>query len=117
MKRNTICLLISLMVLLAGGFTLLAGGAIVVKDAACQLLDGAGAAVEIPGGGQYVTTASGNTNLVCQGNVTPPPGGSAVQFDFPSTGELCGLPGGATTTDWQETVSASGQATLQCKSN
>ena len=65
-----------------------------------------------------VCTPSGNVNAFCKGNVIPPSSGTAAHFDNGSTGIPCFIAcptGTVFTTDWKETVSASGEATLQCK--
>ena len=66
-----------------------------------------------------VQTASANNNALfkCQADVAPASSGRAVKYDFNSTGSQCGIftqTGLQLTDKWQETVSASGQATLIC---
>jgi hypothetical protein len=125
MRRNFGFLLLSMTVLLGAGFRLSAGGkgAVVVKDLDCTLLDGNMTSVPAPGGAQEVITPSGNVSFVCQGTVTPPADGTAIQWDatnMPTT--TCCVAGDGTictadTPDWRETISASGQATLTCVVN
>jgi hypothetical protein len=117
MRKRTVWFLVSMMVLLGCGVNLVANNAAMVqKDQNCTLADGTGAMVFITGGGRTVTTSSGVTTLTCQASgLTPPPDGSAVQFQSDGT-STCNTELGLTT-NWQETVSASGQATLTCQIN
>jgi hypothetical protein len=61
---------------------------------------------------------NGNVNAFCKADVTPPSSGTATHFDFISTKFICTItcPDGTVvaTKDWFETVSASGEATLEC---
>jgi hypothetical protein len=115
--------------LAAAVFTTFIAGAIPVAQAdpalvinpagGCGLLDGNGAGA-FTTDTKIVATQSqnGNTTLKCQADVTPASSGKAAQFDFASTGAVCGefdaIHGSQVTQDWKETVSASGQATLIC---
>jgi len=87
-------------------------GAVVIHSMGCNLLDGDGAIVGADSG-RAVVTPSGNGTLVCKVKGVANSTGSAVRYDFASTGILCGTPAGVTD-DWHETVSASGNATLVC---
>jgi|SRR3989442_1012818 len=80
----------------------------------CGMYDGNGVFV-ITTDNQAVATnnARGNGKLSCFADVTPSVTGHAVHYDFESTGQQCGTPTGFTT-KWQEVVSASGEAILQC---
>jgi hypothetical protein len=56
-----------------------------------------------------------NITLKCKATLkTPPP--SALQFDYDNTGFVCGITGDVTT-NWHQTISASGESTLTCKFN
>jgi len=86
-----------------------ADGAIVVNDNQCIILDGNG--VEIfPDVDAHNITTSQNSHYICEADVTPPPGGHAVHFDYENTGLTCG----DGNFDWWETVSASGRAVVVC---
>lgn len=114
MKRSMIWLSVSLLVLLAGGFTMLADNpAVVINDSSsCGMLDGDGGFVYTDNT-HAVTTSSGNGSMNCQANVAAPSGGKAKHWDFSNTSLPCVTPAGSTT-DWKETVSADGQASLSC---
>jgi hypothetical protein len=90
-----------------------ADSAVVIKDISCIVLDGNGHLYEADAS-HAVITSSGNTNFKCSATNVPNSTGGAVHFDFNNTNLTCGTPGGGTT-DWQEVVSASGNATLTCK--
>jgi hypothetical protein len=85
----------------------------------CVLSDGNGNFGSATGARTHIVCApSGNVNAFCKADVTPPSSGKAAHFDFGSTGFRCSIvcpTGEVSTTDWKETVSASGEATLQCK--
>ena len=121
MRKKTLCFLVSMIVLLGCGVSLLVGAAMVISDVgACGLLDGNGRPA-VADSSHAVITPSGNESMTCQATVTPPAGGSAVQWDSTNPGSsdgMCGMPDGnggtVPTSNWQETVSADGQATLTC---
>ena len=89
------------------------GGAIVVDTYTCILLDGDGNPVEVPSS-HDVVTPSGNGNYSCKASVPPGSGHGAVHWDYANTGSSCDIPGAGTTTDWKETVTPSGEASLSC---
>jgi hypothetical protein len=67
---------------------------------------------------EITLTESGNVNADCKVDLTNPTG-KAVNLDKSNTGFNClltGLGGSvvASTADWKETISASGQTTLSC---
>lgn len=92
-----------------------AESAIHISDFGCGMIDG--------NGNYFVTTLSavvitpsGNANLKCQKKVAVPNStGRAVVWNYDNTGMMCATNAGLTK-DWQETVSASGMATLTCHS-
>ena len=90
-----------------------AGGAIHIDDFGCGMLNGNGGFL-ITTDSKQVITPSGNDNFKCQADNVPNASGSSVKWNFANTGLICGTALGGTT-DWQEIVSGSGQATLQCK--
>lgn len=90
-----------------------AAGTMIAKDNVCGLLDGDGA-VAFGSGGMMMTNAGGMSMVKCTVNGVPNSTGRAVHYDYESTGMTCGTAAGATT-DWHETVSASGNATLTCR--
>ncbi|HEX6322256.1 MAG TPA: hypothetical protein VFZ36_00915 [Vicinamibacterales bacterium] len=87
-------------------------GAVVIDSIGCSLFDGDGAIVGADSG-RAVVTPSGNGTLVCKVKGVANSTGSAVHYDFASTGIVCGTPAGITE-NWHETVSASGNATIVC---
>jgi hypothetical protein len=84
----------------------------------CDLFDGNGVLGQATGARTHIVcTPSGNVNAFCKADVTPSSSGTAAHFDISSTGFRCFIvcpTGTVSTTDWKETVSASGEATLQC---
>ena len=105
-----------------GGITNVhADGAIVIKGLTAGIFDGNGDFGIFTC--NEVNTPSNNEIMVCHANVTPSTSGKAVHFDatdnplyvlyqIPTT---CQFGDSATTTDWKETVSSSGQAVVVCK--
>jgi len=86
----------------------------------CVLADGNGGFGTSTGAKTHIVCApSGIVDAFCKADVTPPSSGTAAQFDSRSTGFVCTItcPDGTVvrTKNWLETVSASGEATLQCK--
>ena len=90
----------------------LASGALVINDQGCGLLDGNGGGVSADSD-HAVVTPSGNGVLKCKVAGVSNSTGKAVQWSFANTGYSCSTPAGSTT-DWHETVSADGNATLTC---
>lgn len=113
--------------ILAAAMTLFALAAPVANAAPALVINPAGGCGLLDGNGnptftndtKVTATQSNNDNskFTCKATVTPSTAGRAANFDFASTGFLCGIPNpfGAQVTDqWHETVSASGEATLTC---
>jgi hypothetical protein len=94
-----------------------AAPAVSISGTACGLLDGNGA-VAVTTDTKTLATQSANNNgmLKCQASVPASTTGTAVRYDFASTGLLCfgGNPVNQSTDQWHETVSADGNATLTC---
>ena len=101
------------------------GPALVINPAGgCGLYDGNGVLVGTDDS-QIVATQSNNGNALfkCQAKGLANDTGKAVQFDYDSTGLLCGMyindgSGGVIlylTENWHNTVSASGNSTLICE--
>ncbi len=117
--RNSLFVVTSLAALIAGGISVAQAAAVLTRPDDCGLLDGNGGVV-FPVDAKVTATPSPNDNAMvqCRADVTPADSGRAVQFDFNSTGFLCGVPDskGAVqmTQRWEETVSASGNATITC---
>jgi hypothetical protein len=99
-------------------------------DGLCSMLDGNGNSGFISTTNTHITqtqSQNGNTMLRCQvKKIVPNSTGSAVEYDFDSTGLLCGialpLGGFVVTDDWHESVSSGGNnnlanATLVCHYN
>jgi hypothetical protein len=91
-------------------------GAAVYKDFGCALFDGNGGFVFVTTGTHSVQISNGNAVTICSASDVPNSTGSAVHWNNGNTGATCGI-AGQQTTNWDETVSASGQATLRCHLN
>jgi hypothetical protein len=83
------------------------------KLGGCTVLDGNGNLVS-NGIGHVVVTSNGQGLVTCSTTVPPSSGGRAVRWNYANTGQQCSDPFGNLTTRWQETVSASGQAQINC---
>ena len=116
MKRIVVSAFVTAGLLAAAPFTLGSASAnnaaVRIDSFSCGLADGNGNFV-VTDSSQAVVTQSGNGNLRCQADVTPSSTGTAVHYSFDSTGFTCSTPAGDTA-KWEETVSASGKATLSC---
>ena len=89
--------------------------AVVINDQGCGLLDGDGNFVSADSDHTVLTQSNnGNAVLKCSVKGVANSTGKAVHYDFESTGIPCGILGGGVTENWEETVSASGNATLTC---
>src|SRR4030095_2689943 len=88
--------------------------AVHINDAGCGMYDGDGGFV-LASSDATVLTSSGNGKLTCKVSNVANSTGKAVKDENESTGGLCFILGAGATDDWQEIVSASGQATLQCR--
>jgi hypothetical protein len=91
-------------------------GASVYKDFGCTLFDGNGGFVFVATGTHSVEITNGNAVTICKASGVPNSTGKAAHWDNSNTGDFCFIAGGLTT-DWNETVSASGEATLRCHVN
>jgi hypothetical protein len=95
-----------------------ARAAVVIRNNGCLLIDGAGDIVLADRDLSVLTRSTGNnTTLICKVKKVSNPSGHAVTYDaddnpfFP--GLTCGTVRGSTL-KWNETISASGNATLRC---
>jgi hypothetical protein len=110
--KGTVCV----MTLLAATVVPMRGSgfdaAVVAKDQMCGVMDGDGG---FSGGldSLTVTTSSGVTTVLCKVKRVPNSTGRSVYWGFENTGIECGTEFGSTQ-DWQEHISASGNATLAC---
>lgn len=97
--------------------------ALVIDGQSCSAFDGNGAIADPTTTSHMVVTHAGNALYTCKMDVTPSSTGHAVKYDVtnnpfssiaddPVTCTIGAL--GIDTTDWQEIVSASGQAMLVC---
>jgi hypothetical protein len=87
--------------------------AVVVREGWCGLLDGDGGIAS--GEGVFLmSNAGGVSTLRCSLDDVPNSTGRAVHWNYENTGMSCMTTEG-TTTDWHETVSAAGRATLVCR--
>ena len=89
-----------------------ADGAVHIGPVGCTVLDGNGAVAFTDG--STLITPSDNAKFTCKASGVPNSTGKAVKYDNSNTGFLCFITGYGYTNDWKETVSASGQVTLQC---
>lgn len=121
--KKSLLVATSVAMLIAGGISLAHAAAMHnVPDPACGLLDGNGnVALTSNDKITFTGNANGNATFQCKADVTPADSGGAVKFDFESTGFSCGVPNPADpsqpsrmTQHWEETVSASGNATITC---
>ncbi len=112
---STLTLVASLMLVTPAAY---ADPAIILTDFGCGVIDG-------DGNGFFTTDTKtvssqngkpGNLNITlkCHASGVPNSTGKAVHWNFNNTGFSCGTQFGSTT-DWNETVSASGKAVLTCK--
>jgi hypothetical protein len=106
---------------IAGGIPIAqADPAVVVRsNGGCTLFDGNGAMVSGTSfKGTFTQSNNGNATVQCSGDVTPSSSGHAAHFDFASTGIHCftdnPFSGAESTQNWEETVSASGNAKITC---
>jgi hypothetical protein len=85
----------------------------VAKDSLCGVLDAHGG---VAFGNQSMTLSNrgGQSMVKCSVKDVPNTTGRAVRFDYESTGMTCMTAAGPTT-DWHETISAAGNATLMCR--
>lgn len=88
-------------------------GAVVIKDTGCAMLDANGNPGILASSDQSVITPHGNGKMTCKATGVDNPSGKVVRLNFDNTGIKCGTPAGLTE-KWQEIISASGEATLQC---
>lgn len=88
-----------------------AEGAIVINDGHCGLLDGDGGFAL--GDVHSVTNSGGVTNYTCSAKKVNNQNRKSVDYNFGNTGLPCMTQSGVTT-DWTESVSASGNAMLHC---
>lgn len=87
--------------------------AVVINGAGCNMLDGNGNGV-FTDISHAVETSNGRGVFNCKVTTAPSSGGGAVQWNLANTGLQCADTDGDLTNEWQETVSASGQAQLSC---
>jgi hypothetical protein len=90
--------------------------AVVINGTGCNMLDGNGNGV-FTDISHAVETSSGRGVFNCRVTTTPASGGGAVHWNYANTGLQCADTDGDLTNEWQETVSASGQAQLSCHFN
>lgn len=95
--------------------------AVVVKEGFCGLKDGNGSfALTDDVHTTSTMSQNGNAKLSCKATVDPSASGKAVKYGQDNGDGFCGIltaSGFVTATDWQETVSASGEAMLTCHYN
>lgn len=131
--RKSLLMVTSLAALTAGGVSVAQAGpaAHTVPDPPCELLDGNGG-IALTSGVKITATgnSNGNATFQCKAEVTPADSGDAVHWDSTSAGLLFNWPDGVPcnvpvadpttglsytpTLHWEETVSASGNATFTC---
>ncbi len=93
--------------------------AVHIADFGCGVIDGDGNGFVTNDTKSTTTNArNGVVIMKCQARGVPNGTGTAVNYDYASTGLLCSVlssNGAFVTQDWHETVSASGNATLTCR--
>ena len=87
--------------------------AVQVKGSMCGVMDGDGS-FHLSTNSQAVTNSGGVSMHRCTAHGVPNSSRRMIRWDYENTGMMCWTTDGPTT-DWHETVSASGQATLICK--
>ncbi|MCF3108234.1 hypothetical protein LL912_05540 [Niabella sp. CC-SYL272] len=87
--------------------------AVRITDFGCGFSDGNGNPF-FTDNSSIVITSSGNGNFKCQASGVPNSTGKAVKYGGDITGGWCFTQAGITD-DWQEVISADGNATLICK--
>jgi hypothetical protein len=126
MKSITLVLLAlvtALVVAVGGGQVAKAdnNGAAIYKGFGCWLADGSGNFVFTDVKTHSVQITNGNAVTICKASPVANTTGKAVHWDASNTGGgTCYVVSdgvGVYTTDWDETVSASGEATLRCHLN
>lgn len=128
-KIHMLAIIVSALILPAIAFMILTpvayanNAAVVIDGQSCSAFDGNGLPSDPTNVSHMVVTHSDNALYICKMDVTPSSTGHAVKYDAtnnpftPITGDPITCTIGALsldTTDWQETVSANGQATLVC---
>jgi hypothetical protein len=86
--------------------------AIQVKGSMCGVMDGDGA-FHLSTSSLTVSNNGGHSMHRCSAKGVPNSTGRMVRWSYDNTGMMCWTANGPTA-EWQETVSASGQATLIC---
>jgi len=96
-------------------------GAAIYKNFGCWLADGGGNFVFTDTKTHSVQISNGNGVTICKASPVANTTGSAVHWNAANTGGgTCYVVSngvGVYTTDWDETVSATGEATLRCHVN
>jgi len=85
-------------------------GATVIRDRVCAMFDADGV-LRFGARGLSTLTPNGVMHLVCRLDVPPP--GVPVRLDPTVLPTVCGIEGTLTET-WEERISPSGEATLEC---
>lgn len=118
--KKSLFLVASLAALMAGGISVAQAAATSARLDGCGVFD-ANLNVVAPLNAKITATQSenGNAMLQCKADNVPTSGsGGAVRFDYASTGASCGVLDSngqiQMTQDWEETLSASGHATMTC---
>ena len=123
-KKRVVLMAAGLTVSAVLGFTALAGsgagaasansGALVIDEFGCRLLDGNGYMTWASSSHAVITeSANGNRVLKCSVKGAANSTGKAAHFDRENTGYMCNAMG-ATTANWRNKVSKSGNTTLTC---
>ena len=86
--------------------------AIQAKGSMCGVMDGDGA-FHLSTSSMSVSNSGGVSMHRCSVKSVPNSTGRVVRWNYDNTGMMCWTADGPTS-EWQETVSASGQATLVC---
>jgi hypothetical protein len=88
-------------------------GALVINNQGCTLLSYQGLATVVATSDHTVVNIS-KGNLVCKVTGVANPTGHAVTFTYPNPAILCNVLHAGTTNVWTETISKTGNATLNC---
>jgi hypothetical protein len=106
---------VTTVMLVVGGTTAGAdnNAALVINNQGCTLLSYLGVPSVIADSDHTVVNMS-KGNLVCKVSGVANPTGHAVTFVYPNPAILCNVLHAGTTNVWTETISKSGNATLNC---
>ena len=120
--KKSLVVAASVAALMAGGISVVQAAATALRMDGCGLFDG-NMNVVAPLNAKIAATqsANGNAMLQCKADNVPLGTSGATRWDYSNTGVACGVLAQVNgqlqmqlTQDWEETISASGNATMTC---